>query len=58
MNYITERKAVLEKESNKIRVREEHKSFWKKLCGHLTETAEIVAPGMIVMNNGYYRPHK
>lgn len=35
---------------------EERTSLLRRLGKHIKETAEIMAPGVLLMNNTYYRP--
>ena len=47
---------VVRKNKTNIVIRNRKESLSKRIWDYLVEVSEIVTPGMIIMNGGYYRP--
>lgn len=53
MSSIAVNRRIMTKQDQKERT-----SLYSVIAKHITETAQIMAPGVFVMNNTYYRPVK
>ncbi len=53
MSSIVMNKVITEKKE-----RTENASLFERISRYIAETSEVMAPGVFVMNNTYYRPVK